>query len=144
MTPQAMLLAYERMRANVDGFDERARTVLAMHAAIERELDFALAASVPNSKALKRLGFGQKVSVWSALQPGDPAHIERLAAPMLRFNDLRNCVAHGDSKRKLEGCVRSLVASVPGAASEDASLQLWVAAGFVFGALHVREEEEGG
>ena len=140
MTEQEMQRSFERLQSGVASLDDRAHMILAMHASIERELDLALAAELPNPSALKRLGFGQKVGVWAAMQPGTADDIERLAAPLVRFNDLRNSVAHGDSTKKVDGCIASLVEAVPGTQGQEKSLTLWVVAGYIFGLLNVVED----
>jgi hypothetical protein len=88
--------------------DDRAPAILAYHAAIERELELAIARKVPRPSSLTGLSYGHKVRIWSALQEVSDDLVERVAKPMLKFNDLRNAIAHGDNKREVDAVLGGL------------------------------------
>lgn len=103
----------KRLREAVERMDDRAPAILAYHAAIERELELAIARKVPRPSSLTGLSYGHKVRIWSALQEVSDDLVERVAKPMLKFNDLRNAIAHGDNKREVDAVLGGLWASVP-------------------------------
>ena len=96
----------QHMRAAIDA---RAPDILACHAAIEAELDLALAATLPRAERLRGLGFGQKVSVLQASTTS--LWSDGVAPALIALNELRNCVAHGDRK-KTRACYRALSKAV--------------------------------
>jgi hypothetical protein len=83
-----------RLKAALDGLDPRAAEILALHAAIERELDLSLRDCLPATHRLIGLGFRQKVSVWAAVQKADDRAIQAAIDVMTQFNEVRNEVAH--------------------------------------------------
>lgn len=82
--------------------DDRAGAVLTFHAALEREIDFVLARLMPRPDKLRGLGFGQKVSVLAAAWRGTPESGDMICAALLRLNELRNSIAHGDERRVVD------------------------------------------
>jgi hypothetical protein len=87
--------------------------VLTYHAALEIEMDHLLSLSLPRGDKLRpgRLGFQHKIAVISAAWQGDWESGDRLTEALLRFNDLRNSVAHNDPPRAIERHFRNLVAA---------------------------------
>jgi len=110
-------------KVNYDGFagihrmaqaeasvDQRAAVILTYHAALEREIDFVLAALLPRPDKLKKgFGFANKIDVLAAAWRGEPDAGDRLHLVMRRFNDLRNSVAHGDTIEEVERWLTKLL-----------------------------------
>jgi hypothetical protein len=122
-----------RLAAAIEALDDRAATVLAYHAAIERELDLAIARHLPKPERLRKLSFGHKVSVWASLQNVSEKTVDRTRLPLLKFNDLRNAIAHGDKKREVDATFKKLLESIP---VSRADLDLKGVAAYIFGALN--------
>jgi hypothetical protein len=58
---------------------------------------------LPRPKKLRPgFGFGNKIDVLAAAWKADPDDGDRLYLVLKRFNDLRNSVAHGDTKEEVE------------------------------------------
>ena len=91
-----------------ENIDQRASLILTYHAALECETDRLLAKLLPRANKLRGLGFGQKISVLDAAWPGQPALAEVLFSALVQFNDLRNAVAHGDSKREVDRIISKI------------------------------------
>ena len=102
-----------RLKAALDALDPRASQILALHAAIEKELDLALQESLPRAERLWGLGFGQKISVWHAAQDVDGEEIEVAVAVMKRFNELRNEVAHPGGGKNVDAAIERLSPPLP-------------------------------
>lgn len=108
--------AMKRLTLAIEALDERSRDVLAYHLAIEREMDVALAALLPRADCLwkfeygRRLSFGQKVSVLQATS--SITWIDLVAQSLMDFNELRNAVAHGRAKTKIDKAFGKVCASV--------------------------------
>ena len=132
--PPDFLGSIERLQEAVDQLDSRAPSVLAYHAAIERELDLAIGRSLPKPGRLSGLSFGHKVRVWAALQNAPDETVELVVLPLLRFNDLRNAIAHGDRKHEVDANMQNLLISVPEITTIDPDLS-YIAA-FIFGSLN--------
>jgi hypothetical protein len=124
-----------RLKAALDKLDPRATEVLAYHAAIEREVELAIERRIPRPLRLKGLSYGHKVSVWAALQNVSDQWVERVARPMLRFNDLRNAIAHGNNKREVDAALKNLFDSIPNL-EPPVDPDLEQAAAFIFGSLN--------
>ncbi|MDQ0136130.1 hypothetical protein J2T08_004051 [Neorhizobium galegae] len=77
-------------------------------------MDEMLARSLPRAEKLRSggLGFQQKISVLNAAWQGDPESGDNLAKALVRFNDLRNSVAHGDSKKEVAASHKNLIKAV--------------------------------
>lgn len=83
--------------------DPRVAVILTYHAALEREIDVVLAGLLPRPRKLRPgFGFGNKIDVLAAAWKADPDDGDRLHLVLKRFNDLRNSVAHGDTKEEVE------------------------------------------
>ena len=79
--------------------DERAALILTLHAALEQEMEVVLRHLLPRGDRLgSRLGFSQKIDVLAAAWQGDAEMIDKVCRVLVRFNDLRNAVAHGDAR----------------------------------------------
>jgi hypothetical protein len=85
------------------------------------------------------LGFGQKISVWAAAQAYDDKTLDQVIGVLLRFNELRNSVAHGDDRQKVDAAVRRLVDALPDDAPHKEKAEVGYAAAFLFGALNATE-----
>ncbi|WP_162182335.1 hypothetical protein [Neorhizobium galegae] len=85
--------------------------VLTYHAALELEVDAVLKKLLPFAEKITegrgRLGFQHKVSVLGAAWLGKPASADKLTVALIRFNDLRNAVAHNDGKQ-VRACMEGL------------------------------------
>jgi hypothetical protein len=139
MSPQDKFLEpLLRLKTALDGLDPRASEILALHAAIERELDWALMRALPKANRLYGLGFGHKISVWAAAQRHDDKILDQLIGVLLRFNELRNSVAHGDNRQKVDAAVRRLIGALPEDAPHKEKAEVGYAAAFVFGALNAK------
>jgi hypothetical protein len=124
-----------RLKDAIDSLDPRATNILAAHAAIEHELDLAIAHELPKADRLISLGFGQKIRVWAATQEYDDKLLDVVVTALVRLNDLRNAVAHGDSPKKVDAALKRLVDCLPDdAPHRDRADVLYVAA-FISGVL---------
>ncbi|MFC5389880.1 hypothetical protein U0030_02245 [Brevundimonas bullata] len=87
--------------------DKRAPEIFAYHAAMEMEIDVVLTSLLPRADKLSRLGFPHKVSVLNAAWAGAPEAADKLCHALVRFNDLRNAIAHFN-QREVEACLKKL------------------------------------
>lgn len=78
--------------------DERSALIMTFHAALEREMDYVLAKLLPYAEKVRRIGFAHKIQVLAAAWIGDADAGELLRTTLVRFNDVRNAVAHGDTE----------------------------------------------
>lgn len=93
--------------------DQFAVDVLTFHAALEIEMDHLLDLLLPRAEKLgRRLGFQNKISVINAAWKGTPESGDLLATALLRFNDLRNSVAHADAPQAVATSFSNLVNAV--------------------------------
>ncbi len=78
--------------------------VLTYHAALELEMDNLLSLQLPRAEKLVdgKLGYTHKIAVLSASWRGDPEDGDKLAKALVRFNDLRNSVAHNDLQKQIK------------------------------------------
>lgn len=85
--------------------------VLALHAALEREMDEFLSKALRNASKLKagKLGFGHKIAVMHACWAGEPQAGDNLTKALLAFNELRNAVAHGDNEKTVKNLFLVLI-----------------------------------
>lgn len=97
----------KRLAEAAEQIDKRAPEIFAYHVALELELDVVLAALLPRADKLSRLGFQHKVSVLNAAWIGDGDSGDKLSAALVRFNDLRNAIAHFD-RGQIDGAFRKL------------------------------------
>jgi len=99
--------------------DLRSAVILTYHAALEREIDVVLATLLPRADKLRRnFGFANKIDVLAAAWKGEHEAGDRLHLVLLRFNDLRNSVAHGDELPKVEAWLSKLLAAYRGIDTE--------------------------
>lgn len=96
-----------RLKLALKGPEETSRfavEVLRCHAALEIEMDEFLNNALHNAAKLKAggLGFGHKIALVNACWKGEPQSGDKLANALVKFNDLRNGVAHGDHPNKIE------------------------------------------
>ena len=103
----------EKITAEVDS---TVYYVVTMHFLLERELERAIAHFLPRSEKLGRLSFGHKVSVLEACV--DHRVINVIAPQLVAFNNLRNAVAHHDTK-EFRRCVNAMNASFPMPEGDD-------------------------
>ena len=129
-----------RLNSAVDSLDNRAAEILTLHAAIERELDLAISRQMPHPERLHGLGFGHKVGLWAGLNDKPDDHVSKLTVVLLRLNDLRNCIAHGDSGQKIDASVKRLYDTIPKVTTLPISLKFVGA--FILGFLHPMTKEE--
>lgn len=90
----------------VDAFraaDPRTVAVLAVHFAVEQELDVCLSYFLARPAKLGALKFGHKVRVLQAVCP-DP-YLDYFAASCIALDHLRNSLAH-NNRPEIEGCMR--------------------------------------
>jgi hypothetical protein len=92
---------------------------------------------LPNATFLRGLGFRHKASVWAAAFPGTTDATKKLIAPILRLNDLRNCVAHGDSEKQVNAALEALLNALPASNSDTDQTKLEFAVGYITGLLMV-------
>lgn len=130
----------KRLNAAVDSLDNRAAEILTLHAAIERELDLAISRKMPNPKRLHGLGFGHKVGLWSALNEKSDDHVGKLTIVLIRLNDLRNCIAHGDDGQKIDVSVKKLYDVIPRVV--PIAINLRHVGAFILGFLHPMSKED--
>lgn len=97
----------KRLAEAADRIDKRAPEIFAYHAALEVELDMVLSALLPRGEKLSRLSFGHKISVLNAAWQGEHEAAEILCAALVRFNDLRNAIAHFDPEQ-VASCLTNL------------------------------------
>ncbi|MES2905052.1 MAG: hypothetical protein V4696_12780 [Pseudomonadota bacterium] len=90
------------MRAEVK-LDERWVEVIALHAALEAEINAMLILSLPQGEFVTgnkpKITFGHKVAILKAAWKGKPEDADKIADILLSFNELRNAVAHPDLKK---------------------------------------------
>jgi hypothetical protein len=100
------LSALQRLADAVGGLDVRTAEVVVCHVAIEQEVNLALSKVVRHPEQLKGLNLvhSQKVlaALWTA---GPPAP---LATLLLRWEELRNHMAHGRSASAVPGLLQKL------------------------------------
>ncbi|MGV1762785.1 hypothetical protein [Rhizobium rhizogenes] len=110
--------------------------VLTYHAALEYEMDEFLSLSLPNSGRLQsdRFGFQHKISLIGASWRGTADSCDKLTKALIRFNDLRNSVAHNDSEAvvqkhllRLREATRTFVPTLP-AAADVPSIAVYICA----------------
>ncbi|PVM91766.1 hypothetical protein DDF62_07015 [Caulobacter radicis] len=90
----------------VDAFraaDPRTVAVLAVHFAVEQELDVCLAHFLARPDKLGALKFGHKVRVLQAVCP-DP-YLDHFASSCIALDHLRNSLAH-NNRPEIESCMR--------------------------------------
>ena len=134
---EELLAPMHRLGAAKSAIDERAHEILALHAALEREMDLALARALPHSDRLKGMGFGQKISILAACNKA--ADVDEMVKPLVQFNELRNAVAHGDSKAKVTAGIERLAATLPPLEPGLPGSDLDYAAAFLFGVLNSKK-----
>lgn len=98
---------FERLSQTAEKIDPRAPEIFAYHTALEMEIDFILKALLPRAEKLTRFGFGNKVKVLHAAWIGEPEAGDILCDVLYRFNELRNAIAHFDSKQ-FDSCLSAL------------------------------------
>jgi hypothetical protein len=125
-----------RLRAVLDYLDPRASLILAYHAGIEHELDRALARQLPNPQLLRKLGFGQKVSVWGATQNRSADDVDTEVRLLLTLNELRNAVAHGDNRAAVDAHLRRLLENTEWTEAPLDDDAVHFAAGWLFGIVN--------
>jgi hypothetical protein len=81
-----------RMAEEPPQLDVRTTEIIAGHFGLEREMEIALDRLVAQPRDLDRFGFGHKVAVLTALLGS--LIMDRVAAQLLAFNELRNAAAH--------------------------------------------------
>lgn len=92
--PKKLEAALSRLDQTIERRDPRAVEILSYHAAIEQQMDAELELLLLNGGHLAtKLGFGQKIDV--LLAATDNPFMPDLALALVAFNNLRNCVAHG-------------------------------------------------
>lgn len=111
----AYLAPYKRIDLALQALDQRASEILALHAAIEREVDLALARSLPAPDRLRSIGFGHKLSLLAALTPLDQDQVDSWYRPAYAFNELRNAVAHGENAAQITKRIQAVGKALPGA-----------------------------
>jgi hypothetical protein len=87
--------------------DDRVAEVLALHFALERELDEALSKIVVRPERVLTLGFANKLRLLHAVWPGQPDRADAIFQTLNAFNELRNAFAHGNVAR-IAACDRNL------------------------------------
>lgn len=83
--------------------DPRTVAVLAVHFAVERELDVCLGHFLARPDKLGAFKFGHKVKVLQAVCP-DP-YLDYFAASCIALDHLRNSLAH-NNRPEIDGCMR--------------------------------------
>lgn len=105
------LLGANRIAIAAEKQDRRWVEVLALHTAIEVELNEYLNANLPNGKAVTgknpQFTFGHKAAILKACWQGEPETILKIDAVLRSFNELRNSVAHPD-KRKTRAEIKNV------------------------------------
>jgi len=100
--PDRLETALSRLDDMLAARDQRTHQILSFHAAIEQQMDVELEALLPNGSQLRtRLGFSQKIDV--LLSATDNPFMPDLGLALIAFNNLRNCVAHGEPSRVVDG-----------------------------------------
>lgn len=94
-----------RMAENPLELDARTTQIIAAHFSLEQEMELAFERLIARPDELRRLGFGHKVAVLKALI--DDPLMDRIAAQLLAFNELRNAAAH-PRNADLEPLIRKL------------------------------------
>ena len=129
-----------RLSAAVESLDNRSAEILTYHAAIERELDLAIAREMPHASRLRGLSFSHKISVWAALMSKSDEHVGMATKVLIRLNDLRNAVAHGDEGVSIDKAMKRLHEALP--SSTPPTITVRHAAAFVLGFLHPLSPED--
>lgn len=88
--------------------DPRTVAVLAVHFAVERELDVCLSHFLARPDKLGALKFGHKVQVLQAICP-DP-YVDYFAASCIALDNLRNSLAH-NNQPEIDSCMRRFLTS---------------------------------
>jgi hypothetical protein len=99
-----------RITGATEKLDHRIAEVLALHFALEREMDVLLGQFVKRPEKLASLGFINKAKVIYAVWPGPTDKAEAFLALMTKFNDVRNAFAHSDAAG-IEKCHQNLIAT---------------------------------
>lgn len=95
-----------RLRKSLGGLDRRTGEILALHIALEVELDLTFEELFPSPHYLKGFGFGGKVRVLQAVY--DDGIIVLIAEPLVAFDRLRNSIAHRHQKREINANFRKV------------------------------------
>jgi hypothetical protein len=114
----------ERFEAGFTDRDPRTVSILDGHALLERELDEFFAVALPKPDRLRGLGFGQKVSIWSACLALGEDTVRPIVKGLVCYNDLRNSIAHGDKSTIVDRFVTKLCSALPPAAGPNPSLEV--------------------
>jgi len=90
--------------------DQLTVDVLTYHAALELEMDEFLARSLPHAEKLAdgRLGYTHKIAVVRASWRGTDDSGDKLAHALVRFNHLRNAIAHNDTPKQIKAHLEKL------------------------------------
>lgn len=88
--------------------DPRTVAVLAVHFAVEQELDVCLSYFLARPGKLGALKFGHKVRVLQAVCP-DP-YFDHFASSCIALDHLRNSLAH-NNRSEIEGCMKRFLTS---------------------------------
>jgi hypothetical protein len=88
--------------------DPRTLAVLAVHFAVEQELDVCLSYFLARPDKLGALKFGHKVMLLQSVCP-DP-YVDHFAAACVALDHLRNSLAH-NNRREIEGCMKRFLAN---------------------------------
>ncbi|MBO9377708.1 hypothetical protein GG804_13105 [Sphingomonas histidinilytica] len=123
---------FQRVQDALRGLDARAAEILALHAAVEREMDLALARSLPHADRLRKLGFGQKLSVLAAATNLDQSIVDRWLKPAIALNELRNAIAHGDGAAQ----ITKLISKLRSTLTEDRDASIVACANTICGRIH--------
>ncbi|MBP2566975.1 hypothetical protein ACTJJ8_10995 [Agrobacterium radiobacter] len=93
--------------------DQFTADVLTYHAALELEMDNLLSLQLPRADKLGdgKLGYTHKIAVLNASWRGNPEDGDKLANALVRFNNLRNSVAHSDRPKEIRGHLTKLRAA---------------------------------
>lgn len=130
----------ERYEYGFADFDERTGDILNFHAMLERELDLFIGRALPRADRLHGLGFGHKIGIWAACLSLSNELVDPIRKSLVRFNDLRNSVAHGDSREEVDKRLAKLVAALPPAA-KNKEPTLDDVGGFLLGTIAITAAE---
>lgn len=95
--------AFDRYVEAFRAADPRTVAVLAVHFAVEQELDVCLSHFLARPDKLGALKFGHKVQVLQAVCPD--AYVDYFASSCIALDHLRNSLAH-NNRPEIEGCMR--------------------------------------
>lgn len=95
-----------RLRKALGGLDRRTGEILALHIALEVEIDLTFEELFPRPAYLKGFGFSGKVRVLQAIY--NDVIIDIIAEPLLAFDRLRNSIAHRHQKREINANFRKV------------------------------------